>query len=230
MKESSRDESQRARTSRHVVLALLVAAMLVLAGCGSDKKSGSGGDTTTTGGSSGTTSTTAGGVDIAKFNDEIQQWLIDVGCYKGRVDGIVGPETDAAIVAFQQAEGLKVDGQVGPQTEAALKKAAEEKKTVCGSSSGTTTTTSGTTTTTKPGVAPCTATAIQAALPSGQTVENYVCSGGYAGVESLAGSTTNRYILKDESGTWKNLNQEPCGGASAGIAPQVLEVGCNPPS
>jgi hypothetical protein len=214
---------------RSLAVALLAAGLLLVAACGSDKKDETGTTGTTQqqqGGS--TTSTAAASADSAKFNDEIQQWLIDVGCYQGKVDGIVGPQTDAAIVAFQKAEGLKVDGQVGPQTEAALKKAAQEGKTVCGGAGTTTTSAATTTTSTVPGVAPCTATAIQAALPSGEQVENYVCSGGYAGVEALASGATNRFVLKDESGAWKNLNQEPCGGASAGISPQVLEVGCNP--
>lgn len=38
-------------------------------------------------------------------------------------DGIFGPQTKSAIMAFQQANGLTVDGIVGPQTQAALARA-----------------------------------------------------------------------------------------------------------
>jgi peptidoglycan hydrolase-like protein with peptidoglycan-binding domain len=38
-----------------------------------------------------------------------------------KVDGVFGPETLAAVRAFQRSHGLKVDGLVGPLTTAALR-------------------------------------------------------------------------------------------------------------
>lgn len=47
---------------------------------------------------------------------QVQKALAQAGYYKGKVDGIVGKRTRAAIRAFQTANGLKVDGRVGPMT------------------------------------------------------------------------------------------------------------------
>jgi hypothetical protein len=42
---------------------------------------------------------------------------------RGSVDGLFGPQTWYAVVAFQKWEGLERDGIVGPRTTAALRKA-----------------------------------------------------------------------------------------------------------
>jgi len=51
---------------------------------------------------------------------EVQQKLRDKGFNPGKIDGIFGLGTQAAVMAFQASEGLLVDGVVGPRTAAAL--------------------------------------------------------------------------------------------------------------
>ncbi len=66
--------------------------------------------------------------------EELETWQSDlnaVGCYAGAIDGDLGPQTEAAIKAFQAASGLTTDGLLGPQTEAALLDAVDAGETVC---------------------------------------------------------------------------------------------------
>lgn len=50
----------------------------------------------------------------------IQTALTAKGFNPGTIDGDYGPDTQAAVAAFQKAEGLVIDGAVGPETAAAL--------------------------------------------------------------------------------------------------------------
>jgi peptidoglycan hydrolase-like protein with peptidoglycan-binding domain len=50
----------------------------------------------------------------------LQKLLSDRGFYMGAIDGIMGAQTKAAIIAAQKAYGLTPDGIAGPQTMAAL--------------------------------------------------------------------------------------------------------------
>ena len=51
---------------------------------------------------------------------QVQQILQGQGYNVGPVDGIYGPQTQAAVQAFQKSKGLIPDGIVGPLTWAAL--------------------------------------------------------------------------------------------------------------
>jgi murein DD-endopeptidase MepM/ murein hydrolase activator NlpD len=50
----------------------------------------------------------------------LQVGLSARGLYAGTIDGIAGPSTTAAVLAFQRRAHLPVDGVVGPRTRAAL--------------------------------------------------------------------------------------------------------------
>lgn len=50
----------------------------------------------------------------------IQARVKELGYYRGPIDADFGGGTEAAVRAFQKAEGLAVDGAVGPDTWARL--------------------------------------------------------------------------------------------------------------
>ncbi len=52
---------------------------------------------------------------------QIQQALKNAGYYRGNLDGKIGPQTRAAVEAFQSDQGLTVDGIVGRNTWSKLK-------------------------------------------------------------------------------------------------------------
>jgi peptidoglycan hydrolase-like protein with peptidoglycan-binding domain len=56
------------------------------------------------------------GADVQR----VQALLTTAGYAPGPADGIFGPKTELAVLAFQDEHGLRVDGLVGPSTRAAL--------------------------------------------------------------------------------------------------------------
>ena len=189
---------------------------------------------------SSTTETTedaaGGGEDAAQtkiFDEMIQGQLIVVGCLKGQADGIMGPKTDAAIVAFQTASKIEVDGELGPQTDAALSKAAGSKTIVCVAS-----TTPTTAAPYGPNDAPCTATAIAKGLSDPQaTITRFGCqndvpsndpgsSGRWAGAQYVDADTGGAILLAT-SGTWVEQDTDAlCSAASPQVPALVKQIGC----
>lgn len=53
---------------------------------------------------------------------ELQKLLTQHGFYQGRIDGIGGPKTRTATVAFKKSRGLRARAYVGPVTALALRK------------------------------------------------------------------------------------------------------------
>jgi hypothetical protein len=113
----------------HIGAGMLVLGLLGAA-CGGDDNASvsSGGGTTTT-----TTASNDGGSDGADGNDvlQVQRELVSLTCNPWPLDGELGPDTVRAIRFFQQTVGLTVDGVVGPETRAALSNAAQAGTPFC---------------------------------------------------------------------------------------------------
>lgn len=63
----------------------------------------------------------------SKTVETYQNWLKRLGFDPGPIDGLYGPQTIGAILAYQEDRGLLVDGIVGPQTWNALKNELDHK-------------------------------------------------------------------------------------------------------
>ncbi|RIK04918.1 MAG: hypothetical protein DCC49_13065 [Acidobacteria bacterium] len=127
----------------------------------------------------------------------MQADLNAVGCITGAVDGVIGPETLAALEAFQRAAGLSVDGDYGPQTKSKLTADASAKKKVCSTPA---------TPQAASGGAPCTLQAIQAAVSDYQVVV-YGCQGNWAYARQAGSVPGPGRLLEVAGSAWRNV---PC--------------------
>ena len=208
---------------------LLAVAAVTLGGCSKDSTTE---DTTTTTSTPSTTadpavSTTvdaaaaAAAAERVLFDKEVQAQLTVVGCYKGKDDGIIGKQTDEAIVLFQTASGLTVDGELGPKTDAALTAAANSKKIVCTATTVTTKAPSTTVPRTNP---PCTAAAISEAIAP-NTVNGYICGNNFAAGSMSDGEFDSAFLLAagdDNSGQWVAISTDATTCADKNIPAAVL--------
>lgn len=65
-----------------------------------------------------------GFIDVSTL-EGVQTALDELGFDPGKIDGIDGPNTQAAVRAFQESTGIDVDGIAGPITKTALLAALE---------------------------------------------------------------------------------------------------------
>jgi len=160
-----------------------------------------------------------------EFNKKIQEELNAVGCHAGPVDGVLGAETDAAILRFQQASGLTVDGELGPQTDAALDSAAAAGDTVCTEVP----TATPTPTPTPSPAAPCVAEAVAEVLKGAEQLRSYTCAD--AGDERWAAGKTAKgddgveysFFAQADREIWVRVpSRRVCGTASAGLPQSIL--------
>lgn len=134
------------------VLIGLAVLVMVLSACGGDDDGSS--STAAVGG--GASSDEALSHQDAS-TEQLEVWQTDlnaVGCWAGPVDGALGPQTEAAIRAFQTAKGLEVDGLLGPITEGALQEAVAAGETVCSEGGGAGSDAEATATLSSPGYGP----------------------------------------------------------------------------
>jgi len=68
---------------------------------------------------------------------DLQQRLKDLGFDPRGIDGVFGPGTTSAVIAFQQSRGLQGDGIVGPATMSALQTATNAEAPAGGGDTGT---------------------------------------------------------------------------------------------
>ena len=175
--------------------------------------------------------TATGNGGTSEFNKQIQEELDQVGCMAGPVDGILGPQTDAAILRFQKAAGIEEDGELGPQTEAELKKAASAKETVCTKPTASPTTTP--TPTTSPTKEPsCNASTLGSILDADESLIAFSCEDltderWAGGTVRDGGGTEYAFFAKSQGKEWQRVAPDDvCGTASAGLGP-ILDY-CTP--
>jgi peptidoglycan hydrolase-like protein with peptidoglycan-binding domain len=104
--------------ARRVSLGALVALM---AGPSASLAEANGAGTPVATGPAGPPTTTEHNILLLEGSEGRQVKLLQKALGDVKVDGVFGPETEAAVEKFQEAGGLTVDGVVGPLTSAALR-------------------------------------------------------------------------------------------------------------
>ncbi|KAA0235363.1 MAG: hypothetical protein JJLCMIEE_01719 [Acidimicrobiales bacterium] len=197
--------------------AVMLFAVLLAAACSSDDSSPTTTtteETTTSTTEESTTSSTVEDLqecgDLSKDTVEtIQQDLETLGYYDGEIDGECGDETESALIAFQEAEGLTADGKWGPNTEAAMERA------LSGGGGGSSTSTTG-----GGGTPACTEQEFQSIVGEGVTVESVQCEDGFAVVAASTPDYDETLRYEAQGGAW--VENDDCSDF-----PPSLQSACN---
>ncbi|HEY4809478.1 MAG TPA: peptidoglycan-binding protein [Solirubrobacteraceae bacterium] len=104
--------SRAKRVSLGALVALSVGPTASLASAGA---------TSSTSAATGPATTTEHTIELSEGSEGRQVKLLQQALGGVKVDGVFGPETEAAVRSFQESRGLTVDGVVGAQTSAALR-------------------------------------------------------------------------------------------------------------
>ena len=104
--------SRAKRVSLGALVALSVGPTASLASAGSASSASA---------ATGPATTTEHTIVLSSGSEGRQVKLLQQALGAIKVDGVFGPETEAAVRSFQASRGLSVDGVVGPQTSAALR-------------------------------------------------------------------------------------------------------------
>jgi peptidoglycan hydrolase-like protein with peptidoglycan-binding domain len=104
--------SRAKRVSLGALVALTVGPTASLASAGS---------TSSASAATGPATTTEHTIELSEGSEGRQVKLLQQALGGVTVDGVYGPETEAAVRSFQESRGLSVDGVVGAQTSAALR-------------------------------------------------------------------------------------------------------------
>jgi peptidoglycan hydrolase-like protein with peptidoglycan-binding domain len=150
------------------------------------------------------------------------------------VDGVYGPKTEGSLTAAARAGAQVCQAAASSSTTPAPRSgttaprpttAPASTTTIPRTSSTTTPRTSSTTASPSAAAAPCTATAISAALEPGQKLLSYRCGSGWAGGSWENSAYAAAFLLQSHNGVWVRAGSDACANAATlRIPASVLDV------
>ncbi len=145
----------------------------------------------------------------------VQDRLRAAGAYGGRLDGVWGPDSQAALERFQQRHGLQVSGRLNPATAATLGLRPAELLTPPGEATGA-------------DAAPAAAMSAPLSPVAVRNVQARLRALGFyrAGVDGIWGPGTQRAVERFQQGRGLQVNGQinPATAQALGLDPNNLEA------